>query len=56
MKAEDLEELLNAKRYDDAMVALGEHKDKQIEFKRQYFEMVRLGTSYFCQFNLYLIF
>ena len=48
MKAEDLEELLNAKRYDDAMVALGEHKDKQIEFNRQYFELGRLGTSYFC--------
>ena len=48
MNAEDLEELLNAKRYDDAVVALGEHKDKQIESNRQYFELGRLGTSYFC--------
>ena len=48
MKAEDLEELLNAIMYVDAMVALGEHKDKQIEFSRQYFELGRLGTSYFC--------
>ena len=29
MKAEDLEELLNTERYDDAMLAVRENRDKQ---------------------------
>ena len=47
MKAENLEELLNTERYDDAMITVGEHRDKQTEFNRQHFELSRLGT-YFC--------
>ena len=48
MKAEDLEELLNTERYDDAMIAVGGHRDKQTEFNRRHFELGRLGTLYFC--------
>ena len=48
MKAENLEELLNIERYDDAMIDVGEHRDKQTEFNRRHFELGRLGTSYFC--------
>ena len=48
MKAEYLEELLNTKRYDDAMIAMVEHRDKQTEFNRRHFELGTFGTSYFC--------
>ena len=46
MKSEELKELLNTGIYDAALAAVGEYKDKQTEFDRQYFELGRrFGTT-----------